>query len=133
MTLAEVIIALGLASMILLVSADLLLTALRSNDKGTDTTTASALAQETAEAFIYGLPPSGDPFWAATSFPSPYQVDNVTLGTQVFHRQINVADLGAVSSGLRQVVVQISWDNGQNGRTGYGILNAQVARLVAEP
>ena len=134
MSLVEVILALGLCAILLLTAIELVTKALRSNEKSTDSVTAAALSQETAGTFIYSLPGASAPFWASTAtFVNPYQVDSVTLGTQVFQRELDVISLEALSPGLRQIVVKISWANGQNGRSGSGVLTNQISRLVAAP
>lgn len=131
-TLAELVLALGLATMVILVSIGLVLSALKSGNKSTDASTAEALAQDTLENFIYGLPDSG-PFWTATSFASPYQQDQVTLGTQDFFRTTEVVDQGSHSPGVRQIVIRISWEGGQTGRAGEGRQVREVSRLVSPP
>lgn len=131
-TLAELMVALGLATIVILVSIGLVLSALKAGNKSTDTSTADALAQDTLENFIYGLPDSGA-FWTATSFLSPYQQDQVNLGSQEFGRTIEVIDQGSHSPGLRQIVIRITWEGGQAGRAGEGRQVREVSRLVSPP
>jgi len=126
------VLALGLATMVILISIGLVLSALKSGNKSTDTTTADALAQDTLENFIYGLPDSGT-FWTTTAFASPYQQDQVSLGSQDFQRTIEVIDQGSHSPGLRQIVIRISWEGGQAGRSGEGRQVREVSRLVSPP
>ena len=118
--------------MVVLMTMALAMTALKGSNKSTDASTADALAQDTAENFIYGLPATGS-FWTATVFPNPYQSDTVTLGNQPFQREIQVIDLGATSPGLRQVVIRITWQSGATGRAGLGTQVSEVTRLVAQP
>lgn len=131
-TLAEVMLALGLAVVVTLISLALVLSALKTTNKSSDLTSAEALAQDALENFIYGLPDSG-PFWTTTSFASPYQQDTVTLGQQQFRRTLEIFDHGAHSQGLRQIVVRVDWEGGQSGRAGEGRQVREVSRLVSPP
>jgi len=124
--------AMGLCVLVILTAMSLVLSALKSNDKGTGTSTGQTLAQDTVENYIYGLPTSGS-FWTASSFASPYQTDQVALGVQTFQRAIYVTDLGSTSPGLRQVAVRVTWQGGQAGRSGMGTQIVEVSRLVAQP
>ena len=132
-TLAEFLLSLGLVAILVLVVVELAMTAMRGNEKSGLLITADSVAQEQLDTFIYGLPGAGDPFWTAISFASPYQVDNVTLGTNPFQRELNVVDLGTVSPGLRQIIVNVTWWGGQNGRSGYGQQSTVASRLVSSP
>ncbi|ODT74143.1 hypothetical protein ABS71_06015 [bacterium SCN 62-11] len=132
-TLAEVILSLGLCVVVVLSAVQLALVALHANSKSLDEVSADGLAQQTAESFVYALPPASAGFWTATSFASPYQQDSVTLGQQSYQRVIYVSDYGGVTPGLRSLRVRISWDNGAAGRAGLGTQIAEVNRLVSPP
>ncbi len=132
-TLAEVVLSLGLCVVVVLSAVQLALVALKANSKSLDEVSADGLAQQTAENFIYALPPASSTFWTATSFASPYQQDSLTVGQQDFQRAIYVTDYGTVTPGLRSVRVRISWGNGANGRAGMGVQISEVNRLVSPP
>jgi hypothetical protein len=134
-TLAEVVLSLGLFVVVILSATQLALVALNSNSKSEESVLADALAQETAEAFIYGLPGSGANFWTTTSFASPYQQDAVTVGAQSYQRVIYVTDYGSVTDGLRSIRVRVSWGNATAGQSkaGQGLQVSEVTRLVSAP
>ena len=132
-TLAEVILSLGLCVVVVLSAVQLAMVSLRANSKSLDEVAADGLAQQTAENFIYALPPASATFWTATSFSTPYQQDTVSLGQQDYQRAVYVTDYGSVTPGLRSVRVRISWGNGAAGRAGQGKQVSEVHRLVAPP
>src|SRR4051812_36621597 len=115
-TLAEAILSLGLCVVVVLSAIQLALVALKANTKSLDEVAADGLAQQTAESFIYSLPPSSATFWTSTTFTSPYQADSVTLARQVYQRAVYVTDYGTVTPGLRSVRVRITWGDGAVGR-----------------
>jgi len=133
-TLAEVLLSLGICVTFLLTAVDLSISALRSNQKSTDQMTAEALAGQSAELFIYGLPSSSsDPFWSTTTYSSPYLQDSVTLGNSTFSEDIYLTDLSSVTVGLKEVKVVVSWGSGAAGRTGYGSQAVEATRVVSWP
>jgi Tfp pilus assembly protein PilV len=133
MSLAEVILALGLCVVVILSAIQLSIVALHGNTKSSDKITADALAQELADTFIYGLPPASAPFWTATAFASPYQQDKVAMGSQDFTRTIYLSDESSVLPGLRALKVRVSWAEGTDSRAGQGLQATEVTRLVSPP
>jgi hypothetical protein len=131
-SLAEAILAVGMAVTVVLLVMALALSAGRANQKSSDTITATGLAQAAMENFVYSLPPSADPFWTQTSFASPYQQDLVHLSEVDYLRAYYLSDLsssGGPAGGLL-ITVRVSWESGLAGRDGQGLQSTSVSRLI---
>lgn len=131
-TLAEVMLALGLATVILLSLVSLSAVALQSTQKGSDALAAEECAHAVLERFVYGLEGAGPSFWTQTSYASPYATDDVQVGSTTYSSKLNIAPVSGVN-GLLKVQVQVSWWAGEKGRTGYGQLTREAVRFVARP
>jgi len=130
LTLAETLLAVGLAVVLVLLVMALALAASNANQKGSDSLTANGVLQGKLEEFIYSLPPSTDSFWTQTSFASPYQQDSQVLsGTQYF-RAIYLSDSPAAAGGTKVLTARVSWQGGTQGRMGQGSQTTSVTRLI---
>ncbi len=125
-------LALGLAVVAVLSAIALGISATQSNQKLSDQTSATALANQEIEQFVYALPSATDTFWSrsAASFNSPYQTDPIQLGNTPFVATIFLPDVSTLGSGVRLAVVNVSWGSGAQGRTGYGQQAVQISRLI---
>lgn len=130
MTLAEVLLSLGLCVVVVLSLVALAIAALRSNNKSTDLAVAQARAGQVLDEFVYGLPPSTDPFWAQNSFASPYQQDTTQVGSNNFTTQLYLTSLGTAAPGLFRCSVNTTWQGGQVGAAGQGKQVVEVARIL---
>ena len=129
-SLAEIILSLGLCVVAVLSAIALGISASQSNQKLTDQAIATGLANQEMNQLIYALPASTDPFWNLTTFGSPYESDTVQLGRMPFQVSIFLQDLSSMGSGMRMALVNVSWDSGVQGRTGYGMQSVQASRLI---
>ena len=133
MTLAEVMLSLGLCVVVVLSLVALSIAALRSNNKSSDTAVAQARADLVLDEFIYGLPPSSDPFWSQSSFASPYQQDTAQVGSNNYTSQLYLTSLGTAAPGLLRCSVNTTWQGGQAGAAGQGKQVVEVARILYAP
>lgn len=130
-TLAEIVVALGLFVIAVLSAVALAISALRSNQKGSDQMVANALAGRVLEEFVYSLPDASDSFWTRTTFASPYELPPVAnLGTGVYQPALYLTDLASVGQGMKMATVNVTWGNGVAGQTGYGQQVASISRLI---
>ena len=127
---AETLLAMGLAVVLVLLVMALAITASNANQKGSDTLTANGVLQGKLEEFLYSLPPSTDGFWSQSSFASPYEQDSRVLsGTQYF-RAIYLNDSPAAAGGTKLLTARVSWQGGTQGRMGQGTQTTSVTRLI---
>lgn len=130
LTLAEVLLSLGLCVVVVLASIALGIAAMRSNSKSSDSITAQARAGQVLDEFIYGLPPSDAAFWSQSSFSNPYQQDITQVGANNYTSQIFLTSLGSTSPGLFRCSVNTTWQGGQAGAAGQGTQVVEVARIL---
>lgn len=130
MTLAEVLLSLGLCVVVILSLIALAISALRSNSKSSDMVVAQARANQVLDEFVYGLPPATDPFWGQSAFASPYQQDTTQIGSNVFTTQVFLTSLGTAAPGMFRCAVNTTWQGGQSGAAGQGRQVVEVARLL---
>lgn len=130
MTLAEVMLSLGLCVVVVLSLIALSIAALRSNSKSSDAVVAQARAGQVLDEFVYGLPPSTDSFWTQSSFASPYQQDTTQIGPNNFTTQLYLTSLGTTAPGLFRCSVNTTWQGGQAGAAGQGTQVVEVARIL---
>lgn len=133
MTLAEVLLSLGLCAVVLLSLIALAISALRSNNKSSDLVVAQARANVVLDEFVYNLPPSNDPFWNQSSFASPYQQDTTRVGTNDYTSMLYVTSLGTTMPGLCRCSVNTTWQGGRVGAAGQGQQVVEVARVIYAP
>lgn len=130
MSLAEVLLSLGMCVVVILSAMALSISALRSNEKSADLIVAQAYANQVLDKFIYDLPAASEPFWASSSFTNPYLQDSAQLGTTRYDAQLHLLPLSTVSPGLLRCVVNVSWKSGQQGRGIQGIQATEISRLI---
>ncbi len=130
MTLAEVLLALGLCVVVILSLIALAIAALRSNNKSSDSAVAEARANRVLDEFIYGLPASSDPFWSQTSFTTPYQQDTTQIGSNNFTSQVYLSSIAPSAPGVLRVAVNTTWQGGQAGAGGQGLQVVEIARIL---
>ena len=130
LTLAEVLLSLGLATVVILSAIALSISAMRSTTKSSDVMVAQAYAGEVVDEFVYALPPSTDAFWTMSSFSSPYQQDTAQLGDKTYQANLYLTPLSAASPGLLRCSVNVTWQSGQIGQAGQGIQVAEISRLL---
>ena len=130
LTLAEVLLSLGLCVVVVLSAIALSISALRSNNKSSDSITAQSRAGQVLEEFVYALPPSNASFWSQSSFSSPYQQDATQIGDKTYNSQVFLTSLGSTSPGLFRCSVNTTWQGGQAGAAGQGKQVVEVARIL---
>ena len=134
-TLAEVLLALALAVVVVLTLVGLSLTAHTGNQKSSDLMAAQSLAHQWLEEEIYaaqGIP--GAAIWAANSETNPYQEKRTMVGHSEYLSAFyssDVTDPGMPS--LKKCHLRVSWWNGAEGRPGYGRLYTEATRYVSKP
>lgn len=131
-TLAEILIALGLLVVVVLLAIALGISSLRTNQKGSDLTVGSAWGTQILENFVYGLPDSNGPFWSSSSYTSPYQTDNIQLSNTAYQARLFIADMGTLGTGTKLVTVNVTWGNGTVGQSkaGVGLQSTSISRLL---
>lgn len=130
LTLAEVLLSLGMCAVVILSAVALSISALRSNEKSSDVLAANSLAAQKLEEFVYALPPAAHPWWSQTSYTSPYAQDVVQLGPTRFTSTLYLHSLATVTPGMVRAVVNVTWKSAEEGQAGQGIQVAEVARLL---
>lgn len=130
LSLAEVLIAMGLIVVAILTSIALSISASRSHQKSGDLALANGYASQVMDDFLYGLPASSDPFWGNTSFSDPYLQDQVNLGGKDFNADLHLESLASVTPGLLRCTVNVTWQSGVQGQAGQGLQVTQVSRLI---
>lgn len=130
MTLAEVMLSLGLCVVVVLSLIALAIAALRSENKSSDTVVAQARADQVLDEFVYSLPPSTALFWLQTSFASPYLQDTTQVGSNNYTSRLYLNSLDAAAPGLLRCSVNTTWQGGQAGAAGQGTQVVEVARIL---
>jgi Tfp pilus assembly protein PilV len=130
LTLAEVLLSLGLIVVAILSAIALSIAATRSTTKSSDLMVAQAYAGQVMEEFVYALPPSSDSFWTSGSYSSPYQQDSAQLGDKTYQASLFLNDLSAAQPGLLRCSVNVTWQSGQVGQAGQGRQVTEVSRLL---
>ena len=134
-SLAEVLLALALAAILVLLSVALSLTAMKGNQKGSDLTLAQSLAHQWMAQEIYQAQHNaGAGFWASNSDAAVYSSQELSLGPQRFTLSYYVSDASDTSApNLKKVRLRLSWWGGELNREGYGKLSTEVVRFVSRP
>ena len=130
LTLAEVLLSLGLIAVAVLSAIALSIAAMRSTTKSSDVMVAQAYAGQVVDEFVYGLPPSSDAFWSVASYASPYQQDTAQLGDKTYLANLYLENLTTASPGLLRCTVNVTWQSGQVGQAGQGRQVAETSRLL---
>ncbi len=144
--LAEVILAVGLAVVVVLALLGVGLSATRSNRKATDSVAGQLVADMVLENALHAAAKdAADPLWAADSGTAPVttgsvQVGSTTFDYRTFARNVPVgADAGSspppgAPTLMKKVDVEVSWWNSdQAARAGYGNLKAYATRTIQVP
>lgn len=129
LTLAEVILSVGLCAVALLTVIALAISAQRSMQKSSDAVVAQSYAGDVMETFLYDLPPITNSLWSQSSFASPYLLDQAQLGTKTYQAQLFVQPGGGSLAGLLTCSVNVSW----SGQAGQGLQRVSISRLVYAP
>ena len=129
-TLAEALLAMGLAVAVVLVAVQLAVAALGSHQKSTDRTAASALAARALDDYAYNLPSVNDPFWALSTFTNPVSSQETQLGSSRFTTSLHLRDASALGSGNKVVTANVTWGSGELGRAGQGSQVVTLSRLI---
>lgn len=137
-SLAELLLALALATITILTLMALSLSGLRSNRKSTDTVSGRLVAETRMQELIYAMQSGqGEGLWLHSA-SSPYSVDTVRLGNLDFQLVVYTSDPDptlVAPNRLRNLEVRAEWMGGEGGasRAGMGRLQARCVRLVHEP
>jgi hypothetical protein len=129
LTLAEVILSVGLCAVALLTVIALAISAQRGMQKSSDTVVAQSYAGDVLEQFLYDLPSPTDSFWSQTQFASPYAQDQAQLGPKTYRAQLFLTPGTGTLAGLLTCSVNVSWD----GQAGQGRQSLGISRLVYAP
>lgn len=134
-SLAEVLLALGLAVVVVLTLVGVGLTALTSNQKAGDVAMAESSAHDLLESMLYGA--QQDPsvaLWGANDDLNPYSVTPLAVGSQTYTAALYVADVvGVDTPSMKRCRMRMSWWGGEEARSGYGRLYCDVVRFVSRP
>lgn len=144
-TLAEVLIAGFLMTVIILVLIGLSISLLRGTQKASDTTVAQVASEHILNSLIYDVQP-GSPgystFWTPSSFsrPGTYRMNRTDFSYQIDATSVVDGSGTPVGNGfaqnrLKQVQLSIYWwdsDQQTSSRDGYGKLEFHTIRLLAE-
>jgi Tfp pilus assembly protein PilV len=144
-TLAEVLIAGFLMTIIILVLIGLSISLLRGTQKASDTTGAQVASEHILNSLIYDVQP-GSPshgtFWASSSFsrPGTYRMNRTDFSYQIDASSVIDSTGSPIGSGfaqnrLKQVQLSVYWwdsEHQASTREGYGKLEFHTVRLLAE-
>ena len=139
-SLAEILLALGLITIVVLTLLALSLQSLKTNQKINDTTAGQLVAEQVLERIAYQAESSNTAaVWPINNPLAPYSADQVTVGDSVFNVTVYATDV-TDSSGLmiapkrlKELDATVIWQNDQQGKAGQGNLRIQATRLVHEP
>lgn len=134
-TLAEVLLALALALIVVLTLVGLSLTALSGSQKSTDLTCAQSLSHQWLEEEIYSAQGNGAAqIWGANSDTTPYQQKQSKVGNTEYTAAYYAVDVGDPAlPNLKRCRMRVSWWGGTETRQGYGRLYAEALRYVSKP
>ncbi|MFN8606666.1 MAG: hypothetical protein U0931_03980 [Vulcanimicrobiota bacterium] len=134
-TLAEVLLALALAVIVVLTLVGLSLTALSGSQKSGDLTAAQSLCHQWLEEEIYrSQADTGALLWSANSDLIPYQSRQTRLGNVEYSAAYYALDVtDSAMPNLRRCRLRVSWWGGAEARQGYGRLYTEALRYVSRP
>lgn len=132
-TLAEILLGVALAAVVVLTLVALSLTALKGNRKAADLTMAQNLAHQFIEQEIYGAQQEATAaFWSQNSDQSPLVERELVVGDAAYQAALYVVDANsAATPGLKRCRVRLSWWGGEGDRAGYGRLFTEVVRFAS--
>jgi uncharacterized protein (TIGR02598 family) len=146
--LAEVMLAVGLAVVVVLALLGVGLNATRSNQKATDSVAGQLTADTMLENVLHdAAKDSADPLWTASSQTTAFKTGSLQVGATVFNYQVFAYDVqvtadpnpppapGAPQT-LKKVNVEVTWWSGNtntSSREGYGNLKAHATRTIQVP
>lgn len=133
-SLAEVLLGVALAAIVVLTLVALGLTALKGNRKAADLTLAQSLAHQAIEQHLYQAhQDSSAALWVANDDNQALSQSDLPVGTQVFSSALYVSDAStAATPNLKRCRLRISWWGGTE-RQGYGRLSTEVIRFASRP
>jgi type II secretory pathway pseudopilin PulG len=134
-SLAEVLLAVALAAVIVLTLVALSLTSLRGNQKATDLTLAQSAAHQWIEEELYSAQhDSSNPLWIANNDQTPYKTLQLSVGNARYDLAVYAVDVNDPSvPHLKRCRLRVAWWGGEQTRSGYGNLSTEVTRFVSKP
>lgn len=134
-TIAEVLLSLGLLTVVLLTLLGLATQALQSNRKNLDTAAGQLVADQALERIVYDAEQSASAaVWGINSLTVPMSSTIVTMGSTPYNVTLYANDSLAVAGRrLKRVRATVIWADAPNGKAGQGRLQVEAARLVHEP
>lgn len=134
-TVAEILLALALISIVILTLLGLSIRSLQVNRKNLDTAVGQLVANQALERLVYEAEhDSTAPVWASNSTTIPFSNTQVTMGDTPFNVTIFASDaLSAPGPRLKQLKSRVVWSDTPQGKAGQGILRVEATRLVHEP
>jgi len=133
-SLAEVLLGVALAAVVVLTLVALGLTALKGNRKAADLTLAQSLAHQAIEQHIYqAQQDTSAALWSGNNDNQALLQADLSVGNQVFATALYVSDASTASTpNLKRCRLRISWWGGEE-RQGYGRLSTEVIRFASRP
>jgi Tfp pilus assembly protein PilV len=144
-TLAELLLAVGLISIVVLTVLGLGISVLSGTRKSIDTTVGQQIAEAELQRSIYQAEDSSsDPLWSASSPSDSFQNYTIAVKSTSYAVALYAQDLYDSSTGLalgnstfnksKKVDARVTWWNtGGVGRTGYGLLQASASQVIDGP
>lgn len=133
-SLAEVMLAVALAAVVVLTLVALGLTALTGNQKSGDLSIAQSTAHQLLEVEIYNAQQnSASPLWTANDDANPWKTSQVTQGKEQYTVALYAVDVSdAAVPNLKRCRLRLSWWSGES-RQGYGALHTEAVRFASRP
>lgn len=133
-SLAEVVLAVALAGVVVLSLVALGLSSLTGNQKAGDLSLVQSTAHQLLEEEIYSAQQSsGAALWSANSDTVPYKTAPVTQGNEQYTVALYAVDVSdAAVPSLKRCRLRISWWGGDS-RQGYGNLHTEAIRFASRP
>lgn len=134
-TIAEVLLSLGLLTVVLLTLLGLATQALQSNRKNLDTAAGQLVADQALERAAYDAEQSASAaIWSINSLTVPVSTTTVTMGSVPYNVTLYANDSLAVAGRrLKRIRARVVWADAPSGKAGQGQLRVEAARLVHEP
>ncbi|MBT9582949.1 hypothetical protein IV102_06340 [bacterium] len=140
-TVAEILLALALISVVVLTLIGLSLYSLNANRKSRDVSAGQLVAEQVLERLVYEADTSpASPIWAQNSQSVAYAEQQVTVEPSVFNVTTYVSNVNdqagtifVAGRRLKRLEALVVWQDAQAGKSGYGRLSVRATRLVNEP
>ena len=118
LSLAEVLLALALASVLTLLLIALSLTAMKGNQKASDLALTQSLAHQELDREIYQAQQDATAdFWTGTNDSIPLSTRNLASGRETYTLALYVSDLNdSTTPGLKRARLRLSWWGGEAAR-----------------